>query len=353
MIKAEHHRLQGLVKAIFTAAGSEEAEAECVSQHLVQANLSGHDSHGVIRTTKYMQWLREQRVVVNQHAQVVWESDVLAIVEGNMGYGQVIGAEAVRLGVDKCDNQGVALVALRGAAHLGRIGHWAEMAAEAGLISLHFVSTNGFGVLVAPHGGIERRLSANPMAAGIPGQDAEPIILDISTCAIAEGKILVAKNKGVTVPQGCILDAEGQPTEDPQRFYADPPGTILPMGQHKGYGLSLMVELLAGALTGNGCSQQRGSRLEQGMLSIYLDPARVERGGGFHAEASEFVRWVKSSRTATPDGQILLPGEVESRNRARRMADGIELDDTTWQQLVAEAQQLGVSSDWITSVANN
>src|SRR4029078_10187313 len=135
--------------------------------------------------------------------------------------------QAVRLGINKCSRHGVAVVALRNSGHLGRIGDWAEMAAAAGKVSLHFVNTSGGGILVPPFGGINRRLSANPIAAGVPVPGRPPVIGDISTCAIAEGKLKVAYNKGAKVPDGCIIDAQGRPTNDPKVFYADPPGAIL------------------------------------------------------------------------------------------------------------------------------
>ena len=185
----------------------------------------------------------------------------------------------MKLGIDKAGRQGVAVVALRNSGHLGRIGDWAEMAARAGKVSLHFVNTSGGGILVAPFGGTQRRLSANPIAAGVPVANGPPIILDISTCTIAEGKIKVAFNKGAKVPDGCILDGEGRPTNDPKAFYASPPGAILPLGGHKGYGLSVIAEVLAGALTGGACSHFGVDRVANNMLSIILDPAFFQSAG--------------------------------------------------------------------------
>ena len=176
------------------------------------------------------------------------------------------------------------MVALRNSGHLGRIGDWAEMAAHAGKVSLHFVNTSGGGILVAPFGGSQRRLSANPIAAGVPVKNGPPIILDISTCTIAEGKIKVAFNKGAKVPDGCILDGEGNPTNDPKAFYATPPGAILPLGGHKGYGLSVIAEVLAGALTGGSCSHFGVDRVANNMLSIIFDPAFFQSADGFAEE---------------------------------------------------------------------
>ena len=164
----------------------------------------------------YIRWLREGKVVANQSLKVVFENDAVAVVDGQFGFGQVMGEEAMRLGIAKAAKAGVAVVALRNSGHLGRIGDWAETAARAGLVSLHFVNTSGGGILVPPFGGIQRRLSANPIAAGVPVPGREPLIVDISTSAIAEGKLKVAYNKGAKVPDGCIIDAQGRPINDPK-----------------------------------------------------------------------------------------------------------------------------------------
>jgi uncharacterized oxidoreductase len=237
----------------------------------------------------------------------------------------------------------VAVVALRNAGHLGRIGDWAQAAARAGQLSLHFVNTSGLGILVAPLGGINRRISANPIAVGIPSRSGTPIILDISTSMIAEGKIKVALNKGVPVPDGCIIDAEGRPINDPKTFYGPPPGAILPFGGHKGYGLSVIADILAGALTGSGCSTPGVTRLVNGMLTILMAPGFFQSDEAFYEEVGRFVAYVKSSAKASPESEILMPGEVEEQTRARRLRDGIDLDETTWGQILATGRAVGVT----------
>ena len=336
--------LQELITQIFAAAGCESGEAEVISDHLVQANLTGHDSHGVIRTPIYVQWLREGKVRANQRAKVVFENDALAVIDGGLGFGQPIAKQAMQLGIEKAKKSGVAVIALRNTGHVGRVGHWAEMIVNAGLISLHFVNTSGLGMLVAPVGGINRRLSANPVAVGIPVAGGEAIIYDISTSSVAEGKLKVAFNKGVMVPEGCIIDSKGQPTCDPAVFYGNPPGAILPFGGYKGYGLGIVTEILAGALTGSGCTVPGKTQLEQGMLSILLDPAAFQVQDSLADEARKFVDFVKSSEKVSPDAEILMPGDVERRNRAERMAKGIELDDKTWSQIEAVAAAVKVSA---------
>ncbi len=337
--------LQELVTQIFTAAGCQSAEAACISDHLIQANLTGHDSHGVIRTPIYVQWLQEGKVRANQRARVVFENDAIAVIDGGMGFGQPIAQQAMEIGIAKAKKSGAAVIALRNTGHVGRVGHWAEMIVNAGLISLHFVNTSGLGMLVAPVGGINRRLSANPVAVGIPVAGGEAIIYDISTSSVAEGKLKVAFNKGVSVPEGCIIDSKGQPTCDPKVFYADPPGAILPFGGYKGYGLGIVTEILAGALTGSGCTVPGKTQLEQGMLSIILDPAGFQVQDSLQAEARKFVDFVKSSEKVSPSAEILMPGDVERRNRAERMAKGIELDDKTWSQIEGVATAVKVPAE--------
>ncbi|MDX1945025.1 MAG: malate/lactate/ureidoglycolate dehydrogenase [Pirellulaceae bacterium] len=340
--RAPPQPLQNLTTAIFAAAGCAADEAQVVADHLVQANLTGHDSHGVIRAPTYVRWLAEGKVLANQRLKVLFENDTLAVVDGQLGLGQSIAQQAIQLGIAKASRGGVAVVSLRNSGHVGRVGHWAEMAVAAGLVSLHFVNTSGLGLLVAPVGGISRRLSANPVAAGIPVAGGEPIIYDISTASVAEGKLKVAFNKGVSVPEGCIIDAAGNPTRDPRVFYADPPGAILPFGGHKGYGLGIVAEILAGALTGGGCSAPGKTRLEQGMLSILLDPCVFQVGDHFLDDVRRFLDFVKSAEKANPTAEILVPGDVERRHRAERGARGIELDDNTWRELADCAQSLAV-----------
>ena len=345
-MKLHHDQLRRLITAIFQAAGCQRAEAERIAIHLVEANLVGHDSHGVIRVAPYVQWLRTGKVLADRSLQVVFENEAIAVVDGQSGFGQTIGEQAVKLGIDKCKRHGVAVIALRNSGHLGRIGDWPLMAAQAGVLSIHFVNTTGAGILVAPYGGSQRRLSANPIAAGVPIAGAAPILLDISACTLAEGKIRVALNKGVSVPENCIIDAHGKPTTDPKVFYADPPGAILPIAGHKGYGLALLCEVLAGALTGGGCSNPHNAdRVLNGMLSIYLDSRFFQADRAFAAEIERFIVWVKSSAKTSPDGAILVPGEIEEQTKAQRLRDGIEIDGTTWSQIAETAKAVGLSEE--------
>lgn len=343
----DHARLRELVSAIFEGAGCEPGEARIVADHLVDANLVGHESHGVIRVTKYVGWLAAGQVVANRHARIAIDTGMIVVVDGGFGFGQVIGLEAMRIGIKRAKEMGVAIVAIRETGHLGRIGAFAEVAAEAGLVSLHFVNTTGFGILVAPFGGTDRRLSANPIAAGIPGPDGAPIILDIATAMIAEGKINVALNKGEILPEGAVLDGRGRPTRDPASFYANPPGAILPFGAHKGSGLSVVAEILAGSLTGAGSSSAAGptaGRLVNNMLTILIDPARFSSVEAFGDDVRQLVDWVTASPPTVPGGRVRLPGDVERETRAQRVANGVPLDAATLDQIREAARRVGADA---------
>jgi uncharacterized oxidoreductase len=339
--------LTALATAIFQAAGSGPAESAIVADHLIEANLVGHDSHGIIRVAKYVGWVQAGQLLPNQHAQIVRDTGPLVVVSGGFGYGQVIGREAMAMAAERAGRHGMAVLAIRDSGHLGRIGAWAEQLAEAGLVSVHFVNTSGFGVLVAPHGGSDRRLSANPIAAGVPMPGRPPAILDIATSAVAEGKLQVWRNKAEPIPPGLVLDGQGQPTRDPAAFYADPPGAILPFGGHKGSGLSFFCEILAGALTGGGASDPHGAsanRLVNNMLTLVFDPAAFGPGDAFAADVKRLTAWVTASPPAVPGQPVLLPGDLEAATRAQRSRDGIPLDATTLHQLAETASRLGVDA---------
>jgi uncharacterized oxidoreductase len=260
----------------------------------------------------------------------------------------VVGEQAVQAAIDKAGRHGIAMTALRRSAHLGRLGDWAEMAAAAGLASLHFVNATGIPLRVVPHGGRDGRGTTNPMAMGIPVAGGGPVILDFATSAIAEGKVRVARNKGVPIPPECLLDADGRPTTDPSRLYTDPPGNLVPFGGatsgHKGGALWLMVDLLAGALTGGGCSRppESEARFASGMLSIVIAPQAYADAGAVGAEIRRHVDFVKSARPRARGGEVLLPGEPERRARAERQTHGVAIDPTTWDHIMAAGEQVGL-----------
>jgi uncharacterized oxidoreductase len=334
-------KLVDLVTTIMQGGGSQPDEARTIARRLVDSNLVGHDSHGVLRVGKYLEWVREGWLKPNTRPTIVFESDTLAIIDGNLGFGQVTGEFATKLGIAKAAQKGIAMIGLRNCGHLGRLGDWAEMAAEAGQVSLHFLNTSG-AQRVAPYGGGDRRLSTNPLAIGVPLAGDAPAILDITTSTVAEGKLMVAMNKGEQVPEGWIVDKHGKPTTDPKDFYDG--GALLTIGAHKGSGLSILTDLLAGAITTGRSSDPNDTVLRNNMLSIFIAPAVYDGQGSVLAEAKRFVDYVKASPPVTEGQPVLGPGEIERRTRAARFANGVPLDDKTWADLVEAAKSVGIDS---------
>lgn len=335
-------KLVALVTAIMHAAGCSMSEAVTVARRLVDSNLVGHDSHGVLRVGKYLEWMGNGWVKANQTPTLAFESDAIAIVDGNRGFGQVVGEFAGNLGTRKAAMMGVAMIGLRNCGHLGRVGDWAELATRCGQVSLHFLNTSN-GLRVAPFGGSDRRLSTNPVTIGVPVTGGEPVIMDMTTSMVAEGKLMVAMNRGESVPEGWIIDKEGRPTTEPKDFYAG--GALLTVGAHKGSGLSIVTDLLAGAITTGKSSDPADGVLRNNMLSIYIAPQVYDAEGIVALEVARFIAWVKASPPMRPGAPVLLPGEIERKTRAERTAQGIPLDDKTWNDLLAAAASVGVAGD--------
>ena len=343
--------LENLIAAIFDAAGCPADESRRIAVYLMDANLTGHDSHGVIRTGRYVQWLGEEKVFPGRHSKVVTETSVTAVVDGQQGFGQTVGPEAIKVGIDKAAGHGVAIVALRNAGHLGRMGMWAEMAADAGLVSIHFTNVRS-SLLVAPFGGAERRMSTAPFTVGVPVEGSEPIILDFATSAVAEGKALVAAKGGKPLPEGVLIGPDGTHSSDPAMLYGplEPgkfpnplggPGALRAMGEHKGSGLAFMCEILGGALTGSGCAGPPPRKFANGMLSIYMNGELFD-SGGFADEVREYVDFFRSARPETTDGRVLIPGDSEREARRRRLVEGISFSADELESILAAGRTLGL-----------
>jgi len=344
-----------LVRAMFVRAGCSETEAACIAERLTGANLRGHDSHGVIRVPRYLEWAESGRQKIGQTVEIVMENDVMAILDGNYGFGQTIGEQTVDLGLKKVKQHGLALTALRNSGHLGRIGDWAERAAAAGVASLHMVNVRG-SLLVAPFGARERRMGTSPFCIGIPVAGQDPVVHDFATSTVAEGKALVALRGGKALPEGSLIDADGALTSDPWPLYGDVPegkapmpyegpGALTAFGGHKGSGLNLMMEMMAGALTGSGCAggpdEPERRRFCNGMLSIYIDTEKFDGQDSMAEEIKSYIAFVKSARTADGHSEVLVPGENERRVMAERQAAGLPLAAAAWSDILGSARNLG------------
>ncbi|MGI9416472.1 MAG: malate/lactate/ureidoglycolate dehydrogenase [Geminicoccaceae bacterium] len=349
-MEVQERKLVHAAATIFEAAGSSPEEAAKVARRLVDANLTGHDSHGVIRIPQYIECVKTGSLNPNQSADVVSEAGAVTVLDGRFGYGQIVGEQAIDAAIAKARVQGVGMTTLKNSGHLGRIGDWAFRAAEAGMVSLNFVNAIGHQLIVVPHGGAEGRGSTNPIAIGVPVEGRAPVILDFATSAIAEGKARVARNKGTFLPPDCLLNADGAATIDPSDLYADPRGALLPFGGavtgHKGGGLWLMADLLAGGLSQGGCSREPDTppKPRSNMLSIVIDPAATADLPAFAEEVKRYTDFVRSSRPRHPEAPVMLPGEPERKARARRQADGITVDPETWAQITAAGGGIGVEA---------
>lgn len=349
--------MEALGREIFARAGCSPEEAERIARRLTGANLRGHDSHGVIRIPRYVEWAQTGRQVPNQTITVILDQPSFAIIDGNYGFGQSIGEQTVDVGIAKARQHGVAVTALRNSGHLGRIGDWAECAAAANVVSIHMVNVRG-SLIVAPYGAVGRRMGTSPFCAGIPVAGGEPIVLDFATSLVAEGKALVAYKGGKPLPPGSLVDAEGKLTNDPEPLYGavppggypDPnngPGALRAFGDHKGSGLNFLMEMMAGALGGSGTAgalnEPNRRRFCNGMFSFYVDVAAFDTDNAFAAEVKSYVDFVKSAPPTAPDGKVLVPGEKERAVLADRTAGGLPLAEEAWSDILNTARKLGLS----------
>ena len=345
--------LRAAIAALVAAGGSEAREAELVAENLVTANLTGHDSHGIGMMPRYVEALLEGGLFPNRQPEVRLDSGALLVLDGQKGYGQSIGLEATRMAIERARHHGTCVMALGNSHHLGRIGHWAEMAVAEGLVALHFVNVQSF-ARVAPFGGADRRFGTNPVCIGIPLPGEPPFILDMATSAVAQGKLRVAYNKRTRIPHGWMIDDDGIPTDDPRWGVVPPLGAMLTFGEHKGYGLAVACELLGGALTGGGVTDYDNKTLRRvlnGMLSILIDPARLGTKDTYARHARGFLAWLRSSRPAPGFDRVRIAGEPEREHRAQRSREGIPVDEETWNEIRAAALKLKLAPERIDTLA--
>ena len=345
--------LSNCIQAIVSAGGSDEREAKLVAGNLVTANLTGHDSHGVGMIPRYVDSLLEGGLKVNQHPRIVFDGGALVTLDGQAGYGQVIGLEAMEIGIARAKQHGLCAMGLGRAHHLCRIGQWAEQAVAAGLVSLHFTNVISRSI-VAPYGGSDARFGTNPVTIGIPIPDEPPFILDMATSAVAQGKIRVAHNKREQVSQDWLIDDQGFPTTDPRYGVIEPFGALRTFGLHKGYGLAVVCELLGGALTGGGTwhSDDRSrKRVYNGMLTILIDPQRLGTGDAFARETTAFLESLRKSPVAPGFDKVRIAGEPEREMRARREREGVPVDDNTWEEILAAGAKLKLARETLERLA--
>lgn len=347
-------QLTGYAKQIFVSLGTTDERAQQVADHLVEANLKGHDSHGVGMIPNYVSSAVNNALHVNNDAEVVKDKGAVLLVDGRFGFGQVVGKQATEFGIARAKELGIACVGSRNNYHLGRIGTYGEQCARAGLVSIHFVNVVGHPPFVSPWGGRDKRLQTNPFCCAVPTKDPlAPVVLDMATSAIALGKVRVANMKGVPVPEGSLFDAEGVPTTDAGAIAAG--GSLGPFGQHKGFGLAFICELLGGGLAGEWTMQDTSKQKSvtvNHMLMFIIDPDVFGGAERFQHEVNGMVDWMHSSAPAKGFDRVRIAGEPEREAMAERMANGIPIDDQSLAAIGAAAKKAGLSdaqvATWLT-----
>jgi uncharacterized oxidoreductase len=275
---------------------------------------------------------------------VCLETPTTAVVDGDFGFGQVVARRATEVALDKAGRQGLAAVGTRRANHIGRLADYAELAAARGFVAMIWTNAPS-AVSVVPHGGISRRLSTNPLAVAVPGANGGVAIsVDLATSIVAEGKVRVKRNRKEPLPAGWAIDAEGRPVTDSSAFYGPPRAGLLPMGGHKGTALSLVVEVMAGILSGTGAISPRPGPVLNGVFVLLVEVARFLALADFTAQVADLVGFVKSASPAQGVAEVLVPGEPEAQMEAARRAGGIPVEAETWRQIEQIAAELGVRS---------
>lgn len=338
--------LQHFAQSLLAAGGMTNLEAEITAESLVGANLRGYDSHGVMRIPFYVQSMAEGETVSQAKLETTDEGSARIVANANWGIGQVQARALLSMLSAKARESGVAIGTMTQSGHIGRLGEYCERAAAEGLVTMLMVNSHGGAVRVAPPGGKAPRLSTNPLAIGVPNGDT-PLVLDFSTSITAEGKVRVKKIAGQLCPEGWLLDSDGRPTNDPNSLYANPPGSILPMGgvqTYKGFGLGLMVEIFTGALSGGVCARpvphpKKGNCV----FMMVIDPARFGGAACFTAEVEQLTQYVRECPKIDESCDIMLPGDPERKLLARGLAQGITLDEENFAALARLADKLKVA----------
>jgi uncharacterized oxidoreductase len=338
-------RLREAITQVFCSLGVAGPEAALLTEHLVEAELSGVTSHGVIRVRQYVQAIEDGTVDPGARLKVLSETPSTAVLDGDRGFGQVMARQAMDFAISIADRTGIGAVTLFRCSHTGRLGSYTEYAAGLGKAALMMVNAGGHGQWVAPYGGISGRLSTNPLSIAVPSGGDFPLVLDIATSIAPEGKVRALRAAGQPMPEGWAVTSDGGSTTDPDDLYGPPRGALLPFGGHKGFGLAVMVEALAGGLSGAGCCWSTEASLEAPSDGVFMVALRVEAFcplAVFHEQIQKMIRHIKTSPPAAGFEAVLVPGEPEASMRARRLHEGVPIQDAVWQTLEAVFDRFSV-----------
>ena len=337
-------KLMDIEKKLLMGAGANDEEASIVARHSVGANLAGHDSHGIILIPTYIDRIKRGHIVPGASIAVIEDSRSATVVDGNWGFGYVVSERVMEISIDKARDNGVAAATIFKQSHVGRLADYPIMAANAGMVGLMTADSGRSAKSVAPFGGREPRLGTNPICIAIPSNLDGPLFIDMATSAAAGGKLNVARARGTNVPEGWLLDKEGNSTVDPNA--TNQGGVILPLGGaegHKGYGLSVMIEILSGILTGLGFGHDPSGRHNDGCFMAVFNVEFFRPLEEFKRETTEFARYLKDTPLASGFSEVYYPGELEYMRTKKGLRDGVYVEDKTWEQLMIIARDLGTN----------
>ncbi len=336
-------KLREITTKIFEAAGAPHEHASKVAEHLVESNLVGHDSHGVVRILRYVNLIKEGKVKPAVIPEIILDKSIIAVIDGRWGFGVVAADMAMELAVEKAKKNNVGMVGLHNCNHIGRVGSYAQQAAREDMVG--FVACNSSPGIVAPYGGIKRRLGANALALAIPTGEAHPFLMDFASSVVAEGKIRIKYHEHEKLPQGWIIDEEGKPSTNPLDFYGENdslPGALLPFGGHKGYAIALAIDLLCGALVGGRCTTGLNQHIGNGVLMIAIDVESFTQLDAYTQQVQQTLSLLRSTPPAEGFERVMIPGEPEFSVREKRLKEGIVISEEIWNELKNTATGLGV-----------
>ena len=345
MPRVQAERLTEIASRLLQAAGASRDEASTVARHCIGANLAGHDSHGIIAIPTYIDRMKVGHIVAGAPVEIVQETAATTVVDGNWGFGFVVSEYVMQKTIEKARRTGVAAATVRRQGHVGRVADYPLMAAEADMIGMMTADSGRSAKSVVPFGGREPRLGTNPICIAMPSDLDGPMFVDMATSAVAGGKLILAAARGQSIPEGWLLDKDGNPSTDP-RDRAD--GAMLPLGGtegHKGYGLSAMVEILSGVLPGLGFGHEPSGRHNDGCFMTVFDVGAFTPLDEFKREVADFAAYLKSSAPAKGFDRIYYPGELEHLREQRLRVEGIDVEDATWQRLASLAREYGLSAE--------
>jgi uncharacterized oxidoreductase len=325
--------LQRAVVAILRACKTPEEEAQIVAAHLVDAEACGVVSHGLLRVSQYVEALADGRIAPDARLRVVSQTPAALVLDGQRGFGQVMALRAMEMAVERAEATGASAVSLSNCSHTGRLGYYTERATRRGMAAMMMVNSGGCGQWVAPFGGSSGRLATNPLSIAVPSDGDDPLMLDIATSVAPEGKVRAAQTAGRSLPAGWVVDHQGRPATDPAALYGPPPGALLPFGGHKGFGLAMLVDALAGGLSGAGCCTDPGAPKAGKTDGVFIVAVKIAAFQGlidFRETMGRLIRHVKSSPPSEDATEVLVPGELEAKTRRRRLLEGIPVEPATW-----------------------